>query len=73
MQLRRVATSVELVLIAYLKGELLTKEAEDALSNAMRLFEVLGTRWQSSNRLGATVRETAKTLGLYYWSFHIAG
>lgn len=63
MQLRRIATSIELVFIAHMKGELLAQETEEAIRNSLVLFSVLGTRWQSSNRLAESVRQTADALG----------
>lgn len=60
------ATSIYLVFIAHWRGELTQGECETAVTCALEVLGVIGTRWQSAATVGQIVIQLADKTGLSY-------
>jgi hypothetical protein len=49
MQLRRISTALQLVFLAFFRGEVLVEEAEQAMDNTLLVLDILGTRWRAAS------------------------
>lgn len=63
MQLRRIATAGQIVLISFWKAELLLHETTAAIEILLALLQVLNTRWEAAGNTMRTFLELARVSG----------
>jgi hypothetical protein len=63
MQLRRITTSILIVVIGLWRGEIPHEDAQLAVRNTLELLNILGTRWKTASSVAGIVRQLADKSG----------
>lgn len=66
MQLRRISTALQLVFLAFFRGEVLVEEAEQAMDNTLLVLDILGTRWRAATVSATSFKQLATASGERY-------